>query len=235
MRIIENVNAPGTADFMAGWNQLLQENELLMTVGFAVIGLTNFGERPIPTARLAQVLGLSVSQAEKFAQPGWPGFFGTGVDNGLITVKPERLPLAARRQLQVGDRRFGVTGCAPDVFLYAPLLRPSVAIEETCPATGRSIRIVFTPTGIESVFPEGAVVPVPPKQEVDQVEGMGTLDCNADATLCGKCPFYSSAEAAQGWLAAHPGGHVFPVREAWDLSVHREWRDRMSALLNVDA
>ena len=94
---------------------------------------------------------------------------------------------------------------------------------------------MFTPTGIESVFPEGAVVPVPPKQEVDQVEGMGTLDCNADATLCDECPFYSSAEAAQGWLAAHPGGHVFPVREAWDLSVHREWRDRMSALLNVDA
>ncbi len=99
MRIIENVNASGTADFMAGWNQILQENELLMTVGFGVIGLTNFGERPMSTARLAQVLGLSVSQAEKFAQPGWPGFFGTRVENGLITVKPERVPLAARRQL----------------------------------------------------------------------------------------------------------------------------------------
>src|SRR5260370_21516887 len=97
MKIIENVNAPGSAGFMARWNKLLQENELLVTVGFAVIGLTNFGERPIPTARLAQVLGLSVSQAEKFAQPGWPGFFGTRVENGLITVKPERVPLAAPR------------------------------------------------------------------------------------------------------------------------------------------
>jgi hypothetical protein len=101
MKIVENVNASGTADFMAGWNQLLQENELLMTVGFAVIGLTNFGERPIPTAHLARVLGLSVSQAEKFAQPGWLGFFGTRVENGLITVNPERVPLAVRRQLQV--------------------------------------------------------------------------------------------------------------------------------------
>src|SRR5260370_41247148 len=108
MRIIENVNASGTADFMARWNQILQENELLVTVGFAVIGLTNFGERPTPTARLAQVLGLSVSQAEKFAQPGWPGFFGTRVENGLITVKPERVPVAARRELQVGDGRCGV-------------------------------------------------------------------------------------------------------------------------------
>jgi alkylmercury lyase len=81
-----------------------------------------------------------------------------------------------------------VTGCAPDVFLYAPLLRPSVAVEETCPATGSPIRIVFTPSGVESVEPPGAVVPVPPKQEVDRVEGMGKLDCNADATLCGSAP-----------------------------------------------
>ena len=42
----------------------------------------------------------------------------------------------------------------------------------------------------------------------------------------------SSAEAAHGWLAAHPGGRVFPVRDAWVLSFHRVWRDRMSALLN---
>src|SRR5260370_8791257 len=97
MRIIENVNASGTADFMARWNQILQENELLGTVGFAVIGLTNFGERPTPTARLAQVLGLSVSHAEKFAQPCWPGFFATRVENGPITVNPQLEPFAARR------------------------------------------------------------------------------------------------------------------------------------------
>jgi alkylmercury lyase len=156
------------------------------------------------------------------------------VEDGLISVKPERVPLAPRRQLQVGDRRFGVTGCAPDVFLYAPLVRPSLRVEETCPATGTPIRIVFTPGGVESVDPAGAVVPVPPPREVDRVEGMGTESCAADATLCAQCPFYSSAEAARGWLAAHPGGRVFPVREAWDLSVHREWRDRISALLNLD-
>ena len=234
MTSIEHDSDAGLAGVSAGCGRIdAGDPDERVTVTCAVIGLTNFGERPVPSTRLAEELGRSVSEAEATArQWGWPG---TRVEDGLITVKPEGVPLAARRQIQVGDRRFGVTGCAPDVFLYAPLLRPSVAVEETCPATGRSIRIVFTPTGIESVVPEGAVVPVPPKPEVDRVEGMGTLDCNADATLCGECPFYSSAEAAQGWLAAHPGGRVFPVREAWDLSVHREWRDRMSALLNLDA
>lgn len=93
------------------------------------------------------------------------------------------------------------------------------------------MRLVFTPSRVESVDPAGAVVPILPPQEFDRLEGM--LDRDPDANMCAQCPFYSSAEAAQGWLAAHPGGRVFPVREAWDLSFHRVWRDRMSALLNL--
>lgn len=230
MSNIKYENDLSLADFMAGW-QRLHENAL-MPEAFAVIGLTNYGERPVPSARLAELMGRSVSEAETLArQFAWPG---TRVANGLITIDPERVLLAPRRRLQIGDRRFGVTGCAPDVFLFAPLVRPSLQVEEICPATGTAIRIAFTPSGVESVEPDGAVVPVPPAQEVDCVEGMCTLECNADATLCAECPFYSSAEAARGWLTAHPGGWVFPVREAWDLSVHREWRERMSALLNLD-
>jgi hypothetical protein len=81
-----------------------------------------------------------------------------------------------------------VTGCAPDVFLYAPLVRPSLRVEDTCPATGPPVRIVFTPRGVESVHPAGAVVPVPSPQDVDRVEGMGTESCDADATLCRSAP-----------------------------------------------
>ena len=98
--------------------------------------------------------------------------------------------------------------------------------------TGAPIRLVFTASRVESVEPAGAVVPILPPTEFDRLEGM--LDRDPDADLCAQCSFYSSAEAARGWLAAHPGGRVFPVREAWDLSFHREWRDRMSALLNLD-
>ena len=123
-----------------------------------------------------------------------------------------------------------MTGCAPDIFLYArwsarpfrwrkPARRPA------------PIRIVFTPSGVESVDPAGAVVPILPPREFDRLAGMTVEDI--DASMCAQCPFYSSAEAAQGWLDAHPGGRVFPVRQAWELSFHRAWRDRMSALLNL--
>ena len=242
MSNIEHDNDASLADFIAGWSKRLQESEVL-AAGFAVMGLTNLGERPVLSVRLAEVLGRSVSEAESPAQghstPGAPVTCGSAdglrllrVEDGIITFNPARARSAPRRQLQIGDRRLGMIGCAPDVFLYAPLLRPPLELDETCPATGTPIRLVFTPSRVESVDPGGAVVPILPPQEFDQLEGM--LDRDPDADLCAQCPFYSSAEAARGWLAAHPGGRVFPVREAWDLSFHREWRDRMWALLNLD-
>jgi alkylmercury lyase len=238
MTTTENGNDASLSGFLTGWDERLQENEQL-PVWMAVLVLTGFGERPVPSTRLAEVLGRPVSEVEERAQghcttarPAPDGDGLTRVGDGLITfIDPQRAQSAPRRQLQIGDRRFGMTGCAPDVFLYAPLVRPSLQVEETCAITGTPIRVAFSPGRVESVEPAGAVVPILPPQEFDRLEGMSPRE--ADACMCAQCPCYSSAEAAQGWLAAHPGGRVFPVREAWDLSFHRAWRDRMSALLNL--
>src|SRR5215831_17645043 len=110
---LEHDDDASLADFMAGWRKV-EESEQVTVTG-AVIGLTNIGERPIPSTRLAEVLGRSVSQAEALArQWGWPG---TRVGDGFITVNPERARAASRRRVQIGERRFGVTGCAPDIFI----------------------------------------------------------------------------------------------------------------------
>jgi alkylmercury lyase len=103
-----------------------------------------------------------------------------------------------------------VTGCGCDICYYAPLVRPSLQVEETCPATGTPIRLVFTPGGVESVAPEGAVVSMSPAvsapaETADNVEEI-------DATLCVQSPLFASAEAARGWLDAHPGGQLVPAR-----------------------
>src|SRR5262249_52456322 len=225
MSTIEHGNDAGLADFLAGWDKSLHKAGHL-PVMFAVMGLTNFGEKPVPSLRLAEVLGRPVSEAGALAQ-SHPFAPGTRVEDGLIRVEhglipftPEHATSAPRRRLRIGDRRVGVTGCAPDVVLYAPLIRPSVQVEETCPATGTPMRFVFTPGGVESVDPAGAMVPILPPQAFDRLAG---YPGDWDATVCAQCPFYSSAAAAQGWLATHPDGRVFPVREAWDLSFHREW------------
>lgn len=157
MSDIEHGTGAGVDDFLAGWGWI--NTVEWVTVTYAVIGLTNFGEHPIPSTRLAEVLGRPVSEAEALARRwGWPG---TRVEDGLVTVDPERARSAPRRQAQVDERRFGVTGCAGDIFLYAPLVRPSLQVEETCPVTGTLIRLVFAASRVESVDPEGAVVPMP--------------------------------------------------------------------------
>jgi hypothetical protein len=165
---------------------------------------------------------------------GWPG---TQVADGLITVNPERAKSATRRHVQIGDRRFGVTGCGCDIFFYAPLVRPSLHLEETCPVTGTPIQLVFTPSRVEHVKPAGAVMAMMGPQEctsaVETAAGDGDIE-DIDADMCAQMPLFASAEAAQGWLGAHPGGRVFPVRQAWDLRFLHDWRDRMSALLNLD-
>ncbi len=85
--------------------------------------------------------------------------------DGLITVNPERAKSATRRHVQIGDRRFGVTGYGCDIFFYAPLVRPSPQVEETCPVAGTPIRIVFTPHEVEHVEPAGAVMAMMGPQE----------------------------------------------------------------------
>jgi alkylmercury lyase len=236
MSTIEHGNDAGRAEFLAklDWANTTGPT----TVGYAVIGLTNLGERPVEITRLAEVLGRPVSEAEELMRR-WGGWPGTRVGDGIITVNPERAKAASRRQVQIGDRRFGVTGCAPDIFLYAPLVRPSLQVEETCPVAGTPIRLVFTPSRVEHVEPAGAVLPLPGPQSplyscAEAASDGEEVDADAcDASLCSQAPLVSSAEAAQGWLDAHPGGRVFPVREAWDLSAFRDWRDRMSALLDL--
>jgi hypothetical protein len=173
----EHTQGTSLADFVAGWRTALQDNEWI-TVTYAVIGLTNFGEKPVPSTRLSEVLGRSVNEAEALArQWGWPG---TEVNNGLILVNPQRAKSAPRRQVRVGDRRFSVTGCGGDIFLYAPLVRPSMQLEETCPTTGVPIQIAFHPDRVERVEPSGAVLPMSEARELDRAEGMHIEDIDAN-------------------------------------------------------
>jgi alkylmercury lyase-like protein len=228
MRNIERANDVSLAEFLAGWDRQLHGP--LTTVGFAVMGLTNFGEHPIQSTRLAELLGLSVTKAEALVQghctTGKPVEDGyTRVEDGLITFDPGRAPSGPRRQLQIGDRRLGMTGCAPDVILYAPLVRPSLQVEETCPATGTPIRVVFTPSRVESVDPADAVVAMPPVQVLDCAGELTVWE--VDANICAKCPFYSS----------HGGGARLAGQFSWRTCLPRQrgvGSERFSRLAGAD-
>jgi len=223
----------GIDDFEAAWRAALQQMGPTLDLMEALIGLTRLGEHRVESQRLAKVLGLSVSEAEELAlQHGWPG---VQVQNGLISLNPERAQVATRRQLRVGGRRFGFSGCAPDLLIYAAVLGPSLQVDDTCPATGKAIHVDFTPRGVERVDPVETVVALLNPQWLDlsvfqEDRGIDKID----ADFCVQQPFFASYDAARGWLADHPGGRVFPVREAWDLSFFNERRDALRSLLSIE-
>lgn len=39
---------------------------------------------------------------------------------------------------------------------------------------------------------------------------------DADANACSQQSFFASAEAAASWLAAHPGGRIYPVAACFE-------------------
>jgi len=72
---IEHDDDAGLADLTAECGRTdTGDPDERVTVTCAVIGLTNFGEHPVQSTRLAEMLGRPVSEAEALArQWGWPG------------------------------------------------------------------------------------------------------------------------------------------------------------------
>ncbi len=69
MTSIEHDNDAGLAGVSAGCGRIgAGDPDERVTVTCAVIGLTNFGERPVPSTRLAEVLGRPVREAEAMAR-----------------------------------------------------------------------------------------------------------------------------------------------------------------------
>ena len=58
--------------FLAGYRAGAVDADPVPLMVTYAIGLTNFGERPVPSTRLAEVLGRPVSEAEALAQR-WAG------------------------------------------------------------------------------------------------------------------------------------------------------------------
>jgi alkylmercury lyase len=198
-----------TDDFDRKWLELVTTLPWIEAI-YALIGLTRLGERPTTVERLAAPLGRPEEEAVRLAweasrvRPGGQGriqldapFGGSGGPS--------------RRKLYLGDREVAVSGCAPDLLPAAAVLDVRFRVEDTCPVTGASIRIEFAPGGVARVDPAQAVVAMVSPEAASEY-GEAEIE-QVNQHVCSQQPFFASAEAAQGWLAAHPGGRVFPVRE----------------------
>jgi alkylmercury lyase len=99
------------------------------------------------------------------------------------------------------------TWCALDALMFPALLGQPVQVESPCAATGTTVRVKITPTGVEQIDPPEAVVSVLVPE----------VSADIRRSFCCHVNFFSSAEAASQWLSEHPGATTLPVREAYRL------------------
>jgi hypothetical protein len=105
MTSIEHDNDAGLAGFLAGYRAGAGDADPVpITVTYAVIGLTNFGEQPVPSTRLAEILGRPAGEAEAPARQ-WAGparRWRTG-SSPLTSSAPGRLPGVTSRSVTAGS------------------------------------------------------------------------------------------------------------------------------------
>lgn len=98
--------------------------------------------------------------------------------------------------------------CALDLLFIPRTLGLSAEIESPSPASGQPVRGVVTPSGIEDLQPDEAVVSVIPTQpESSDIRG----------AFCNFVHFFTSTGDAAQWQESHPDGWVLPADEAFQL------------------
>jgi alkylmercury lyase len=167
------------------------------------------GGEPVTVAQLGEAGGWAVDDVRaRLARQGSVEWDDEGRIVGFgITLRPtpHRFTFDGRT-----DYGWCYGWCASDALTFSVLLDTEGVVESTCPVTGQPIRVEVTPVSVRLVDPPGAVVSaVRPERRV--------ADVGAD--ICSLGSFFSSRQAAAGWLAAHPEGQLNSVAE--DFELHR--------------
>lgn len=160
---------------------------------------------PVAVERLAAAAGLPAERVRAaFEDPGteWD-------EQGRIAGYGITL-LATPHSVRFGDQTL-YGWCATDVLIAPAFLgRPGI-VESTCPTTRQRIRAEVSPDAVLAVDPPDAVV-----SEVRPTEKVADIR----AETCGLGHFFSSREAAAGWLQRNPEGLLHSVAD--DFAIHRQ-------------
>jgi alkylmercury lyase len=166
------------------------------------IRLLSSGE-PVALEQLAQAAGWSVENVEAAlaAQTSAERDDERRLVGLALTLRPTTHRVTV-------DGRILYAWCATDTLMLPVILGRPVRVDSTCPQTGQAIRIELTSDGVERLDPPDAVMTA--------VRPRGHLADVRSAT-CAHGHFFSSIEATATWTEAHPGGHLYPVEEAFRL------------------
>lgn len=196
----------------AGWVALFRDQRDIFEVVSALFQQTDAGARPALIAPLAKHLGREVDELRALvdrANAGLPALTTWHTEDAVWLDLASDQP---RFDYQIGDRRIGVAGCAPDIFWTAQEIDQPMSVEATCPVTGTPITVHFTPEGVSDVHPPDTVVAVVDLTTTPEAATLADA-ARVDADVCTQQTFFANADAAQPWLEKHPGGRVIAVAE----------------------
>lgn len=162
------------------------------------------GGEPVTTAALADAAGRPEPQVAQ-ALTAWPDTeyddAGRIIGYGITQRPTPHRFIVAGRQLY--------TWCALDTLIFPAILDQPAHVESPCHATSTPVRLTVHPTdGVTDLDPATAVVSIV------------TVEHNCDSVrtaFCDQVHFFTDAAAATGWLDQHPGMHVLPVADAYQL------------------
>jgi alkylmercury lyase len=224
--VTEQIHTTELAEFDQGWLTAL-EHMPFATLVIALGGLTRLGERPASLSRLAAIMETSAEETTRLLRQN----LTVRLDGDAIHWDQPFPGKQVRRMLYVGDREIPIaSGCAPDLFVYAAVLDVPFRAEETCPATGRTIRVEFVPGGYEREDPPETVTVLMPQHRLESTTG---IFADIDTSICAHQPFLASADAAQPWVQAVPGARVFTVAEMFDRPFIAYYRDHLRPLIHT--
>jgi alkylmercury lyase len=114
-------------------------------VAWAMIKLSQVGQRPVSLDQLATHVRLPAAEAARLLRLTWRE--RVDLRDGIIRL--DATPGGRRRyRVHVGGRPVGAgKGCSVDMYLLALALGRPVHAEATCPATGTPITVDITPEG----------------------------------------------------------------------------------------
>lgn len=181
--------------------------------------------RPVSAQHVAAVTGLPLDRVheplERLLACGAETDEAGNVTGWILSLHP------TPHRLYVNGRTL-YAWCALDTLFLPALIGQAAEVESICPATGISIQLTITPTGVTAVQPSSTALSI-------VVPGVSSVcktcqDGEIARTVCYAMHFFSARDVAAQWLSPHSDVAVLTLEEAWQL-VHAVWIEPMAKIL----
>ncbi len=161
--------------------------------------------KPVPLEDIARSAGADPDWVHRTIED-WTGVFKD--DEGRIVAFWGLAIPEMDHRFEI-DGRTLYTWCAWDPLFIAPLLATTARVTSTCPVTDRTITFLVGPDGVSDLRPAEAVLSFlqpTPEMKQDVIE-----------SFCHFVLLFASKDAADSWIAEHPGTFVLEIDDAFEL------------------